>query len=266
MGGTFRHFEAVSKLIMPPKKLIVLLAAFTLAAAPDPASAAFVNYNFQSGYSLFGNPLNAADNHVSSILAAAPAGSTVSLWDTGLAQYTPTASFNGVTWSGDFVLAPGTGALLYSPSPFLNTYVGSVLDADGSPYDFLTVHLPPPAPLLTGFHLVSSRLPFTTGSFGGYSLFEHIFGRLPEDEVYFMRFDSTTQNFTQPLISVGGDFYTSDFSMIMNPSLNVGEAGFFFVGGGVPTLPEIIVPEPGCLALLGVGLAAALFPNRARRR
>jgi hypothetical protein len=242
-------------------RIVLLLAAVTLAASLQQAAAivGFVNHTFPIGYSMFGNPLDAANN-LNSIIPTAPAGATVYLWDDPLQQYTSSSTFNGTSWSTDFTLAPGTAAVMYAPSPFLNTYVGTVLDADGGPYDGFTVNLPPAYPLITGYHLATSRIPFSGSAFGGYSLFEIIFGRLPEDGLTFYRWNTPTQTYLQPLIAFGGVWYANDLVTPEDPFLNVGEAGFF--GQGI--VP--VIPEPGSMTIFALGALMCLATNHSRRR
>ena len=109
-----------------------------LAAATAPAQVyntnivGYGNTTFQPGYNWFGNPLDAPPNMLSALIPTAPNGTTVSLWSSTLNLFTPTVTFTGGAWSSDLTLSPGTGAALHTPSLFINTFVGTVLDFDGS--------------------------------------------------------------------------------------------------------------------------------------
>src|SRR5215471_5335762 len=80
----------------------------------------YANIVFQQGNNWIGNPFDFAPNTLSSILRDAPVGTTVSLWSSTLAQFTPASTFDGSSWSVDLTLAPGTGALLTAPTLFTN--------------------------------------------------------------------------------------------------------------------------------------------------
>src|SRR5215471_15375866 len=86
-------------------------------------TAAYFDEVFPQGKSLFCNPLIVLDspgsNNLNWLLAGAPDGMTVSLWNPALGIFDRKSVFyrsNGV-WSQDFMLYPGQGALAYTPSP-----------------------------------------------------------------------------------------------------------------------------------------------------
>ena len=136
-------------------KSVWLTLLFASAASPGLAQTnvysanivGYVNLRFFPGHTLFGNPLDAPTNNLlSSVIPQAPLGTTVSLWNTPAHQFLTTSTFQTNGWSLDFSLPPGQGALLHTASPFTNTFVGSGLAPDGSPYNDLDPNPSPPPP------------------------------------------------------------------------------------------------------------------------
>ena len=226
--------------------VFTLLTVLALAAAPRPCSAivGFVNEPFQVGPNFFDNPLLAANNTLTALIPSAPEGTTVSLWN-GTA-YTPSATFSGGVWSGNFSILPGTGALLIAPGAFTNTFIGGVLDASGLSFDGITVHLPAPFSGPNGLYLWSNKLPVAAGVEYGYSMFQMVVGRGPNESEAFYRWNGSA--------FVGTTFHSGAWNN-GEPFLNVGESGFFDIGG-TGLLPTI--PEPGSLTLLALGLACVI--------
>ena len=237
------------------KTILVACIAYVISSPSAKAIVGYVNRQFSPGYSLFVNPLQYTNDHLSAVIATAPIGTVVSLWDYGTQSYVPSATFNGASWSSDFLLEVGTGAMLYTPAVFTNTFIGTLLNTDGTPWDGGALHLPPAAPPLTGLVLANSTIPASVTSLGGYTLFEQIFGRLPLDGEQFFRWNSATQTLEDPLFAEGGVWYDSAYNQI-DPILSVGEAGFW--GVGTP-----VVPEPTSMGLFALG-AVTWFGARRR--
>jgi hypothetical protein len=229
--------------------LLPIASALTMAAATAAAqvystnTVGYVNTLFHPGYNWFGNPFDAANNSLSALIATAPEGTTVSLWNSTLNLYTPTAAFTGGGWSSDFALDPGTGALLDAPSPFTNTFVGTVLNFDGSVWGG-PFSEPPPFAGPDGFYLLSSKTPIALSGHvfdpvpETFSVFEAIIGRAPHEGEQVTTLDPLTQIYSTTTF-VGGAWDNGD------PSLAVGQAAMFNIGA---------VPEPSVLGLLAIGL------------
>jgi len=90
----------------------------------------YVNTVIPTGFSIIANPLNAATNTLSSLLAGAPEGTMVYKYS-GANFDSATFSQNDagvLTWDNDLTLVPGEGAWINNPSaPFTNTFVGEVV-------------------------------------------------------------------------------------------------------------------------------------------
>lgn len=210
----------------------------------------YVNEVFRPGENLFCNPLNAATNTLSGLFGpSTPNGTSVSLWDYLSGSYTQSATFNSGSWSVNLTLNPGTGALLTTGLQFTNTFVGNVLSLNqsGDPV--------PPAPFsgTDGTHLLSSIPPM---GLSGNDVFLYVLGRGPQDGEQFTWLDSLTQT-----------YQTTTYHSALNqwdngtPSLDVGEAGFFTIGGS-----SFAVPEPTSAALFLTGLATVTLLRRRASR
>jgi hypothetical protein len=244
----------LSKLI-PGSLFAGVLLAFTLASRPDAQavfsvnSVGYVNYTFQPGANLFGNPLDATVNDLNTLFPTAPDGTSVRLWHPATQQYLSPSFFVGGAWTMNLALLPGTGALLTTPSLFTNTFVGTVLNADGSAYTGGAIIPPPAFGGPNGLHLLSSKIPLALPA-SPYEAFNLIIGRAPQAGESVARLDAATQTF----FTTSFDGLNWDSGV---PGLNVGEAAFF-----------TIVPEPGtfALGLCGgvLGVLAAWHGRRAK--
>ena len=127
---------------MKRAEVLLLIGVLTLLRAEARAAIGYVNVAFEPGDNWFGNPLQYT-NQLDLLIPTAPDGSTVSLWDSTADHFDSTATFGHGTWSTNLTLNPGTGALLHTPSLFTNTFVGIVLNFDGSPYSGSLTEPPP---------------------------------------------------------------------------------------------------------------------------
>jgi hypothetical protein len=215
----------------------------------------YANIGFGQGDNWIGNPLDNTPNTLSNLfIGGAPVGTTISLWNSTLDLFTLASTFDGTSWSSDLTLAPGMGVLLNTPSPFTNTFVGNVLDFNGSLYDGITLHQPPPFAGSPGTYLFSSKAPATLSghvfntTLGQFSVFESIIGRAPQNGEQVTTLDPLTQN-THTSTFMNGSWVNGD------PVLPLGEAAMFTL------LP---VPEPSVLGLCGIGLTAFVMLRRRR--
>lgn len=215
----------------------------TLLIAPVVQSYAvvgYVNRAFNPGANLFANPLTAGDNSLSNLFVAAPVpdGTTVSLWNPATSSFDTTSTFDSFTasWSLNLLLAPGTGALLNTPTLFTNTFLGSVVNRSGTIWDGISPFGNPP--LYAGPNallLLGDKTPqFDTGT----DIFLHLIGRNPNVGEQVITLTSTSTY-------LGGGLWDN------LPTLAVSEAAFLNVG----PVPE---PSTAALTILGIGLASLL--------
>jgi hypothetical protein len=203
----------------------------------------FVNQRFEAGDNLFGNPLDATNNFLSTICPSAagliPDGTIMSPWDPAARAFLPGSIFTaGQGWSIDYVLGPGQGARLWAPSTFTNTFVGSVIYVG---FDS-SMNLIPASPsgLGQGVYLLSSITPLRAAPF------EVVTGRLPNEGDQVTRLDALTQTYSTTTFRSG--FWDND-----TPTLGTGEAAFYTLAS---------VPEPSLLSLLGLALVGVMVAKR----
>lgn len=241
---------------------VLALAMTSLLTSRALAIVAYVDLTLQPGANWIENPLNSGTGDPLSavfsdltVLNGPPNGTTVSLWDPATGQFATTSTFNNGVWSDDFVLDPGTGALLNTPSQFVSTITGTVENFDGSILSGDADLTEPPAfsgP--PGTYFLGSKAPTTLSGdvFAppNYSVFLAIIGRAPNNGDQVTTLDALTQTKTTTTF-VNGAWNNGD------PTLPIGDAAMIYLA---PT------PEPSPLAILaaGFGLAGAIFTMRAR--
>ena len=158
---------------------LVLLLATKASAQPGYTTniIGYVNVPFVSGSNLFVNPLQTDSNALSELFSNAPPdGTTVSLWDPSMLAFDTNSTFTSGSWSTNLILPPGTGALLVAPLPFTNTFVGDLLNHDGSPATNLVFTAPPVYSGSNGVFLLGDKTPLTDT---GTNIFLNILGRMP---------------------------------------------------------------------------------------
>lgn len=217
-------------------RLLSAVAAFFF-ALPVSAAGGYVNHSFGPGASLFSNPLQASPNNKLSSLfwsSPVPTGTMISLWNPTTLSFDTTSTFNSGVWTIDFTLNPGTGARLTAPSAFTNTFVGTVLNHDGSSYSGTFT----PPPLYSGpdgIFLLSDKSPIYSA---GSDIFLNILGRAPNVGEQVMTLTTTST-------------YLGGGSWDNLPSLPASGAVFLNIG----PVPE---PSTAALGLLGLALMRAL--------
>ena len=210
----------------------------------------YVNHTFDVGGNLFTNPLQDSSNTLSTLFSSPPPdGTSISLWNSTTSTFDTTSTFASGTWSIDFTLDPGTGARLTSTSTFVNTFIGTALNHDGTVWDGVSALTPPSVfsgP--SGLYLIGDKSPMvSTGS----DIFLNILGRLPNvgEQVISL---STTSTY------LGGGTWDT------NPSLGVSDAAFLNVEPVAVPEPSTLVATSLLLGLFGVaGLRRRLKTTRA---
>jgi len=212
----------------------------------------YLNQTFQPGANWLENPFSESSPTLSTLIPTAPDGTTVSLWNAGLNQFGPAATFSAGAWTTDLTLSPGTGAQLNAPATFTTTFYGVVLNFDGAPYDGFDVGVPAPFATPAGLYLLGSLFPVSLSGHvfdpaqGQFSVFEAIIGRAPHEGEQVTTLDPLTQTYTTTTF-LDGAWNNGD------PSLAVGGAALFNLN---------VVPEPSAVGLLALGLGALSLARR----
>jgi len=219
---------------------VALLVAWSLAVQAAPAQVysqnvvGYVNRQFNQGNNLFENPLeNSPDNLTNLFHQPVPNGTTISVWDASQSAFNTTSEYLGGAWTLNLLLAPGTGALLNAPSPFMNTFVGYVLNHDGTGLtNAFGLTTPSPFAGPNGTYLLGDMTPIADT---GTDIFLNILGRLP--------------NVGEQVTTLSGtSSYLGNGNWDNVPTLAVGDAAFFTVESA---------PEPGTFSLIGLCLLLA---------
>jgi hypothetical protein len=208
-------------------KLTVLIISSLAAETASAQVIGYVNTVFGAGNTLFENPLlNSTDNLTNLFNQGVPNGTTISLWNTTQSSFVITSKYLNGSWTLDLILDPGNGAQLNTPSAFTNTFVGNVLNHDGSLYN--GQQLPPPVfsgP--NGTYLLGDKSPTPET---GTDIFLNIFGRLPNGGEQVTTFSGTST-------------YLGNGEWDNVPTLGTGLAAFFTIEA---------VPEPGAGSLFSI--------------
>ena len=226
------------------------LAFAVLASLIRPAHAnivGYVNITFQTGANWFANPLlndGGGGDSLSAIMPTAPDGTTVSLWNPSVNQFTTFSTFDSGAWSANLVLDPGTGAMLFAPSQFINTFTGTVENFDGTIAS--TDNSFGTAPLFSGpngHYFLASKTPV---ALSGNDVFQDILGRGPLNGEQVTSLNALTQTYTTTTF-LNGVWNNGD------PTLAVGQAVMINIGPA---------PEPSSVALMLAGVASVIAFRR----
>jgi hypothetical protein len=224
--------------------LVLLMLAASAAHASDPVSLNIVGYantRFYPGDNLIANQFIQFDNSLNTVLTnGTAAGSTLTMWDSVANTFLPLSLFDGTTWSINYTLNPGQGALLNSPVMATNVFVGTVPIytniLSGDPF-LAGTGWHPNYP--NGLHLLSVPEPMTAS---GDNLFHFVTDRSPLDGEWIRTLDPSTQTYRTTTYHTGSGWDNGD------PAVDVGQAAWFGLG-------PVAVPEPSTSALaLSVGL------------
>ena len=234
------------------KKLLSVLGsgAIAICASAQVTSSnvvGYINLPLFPGDNLIGNQLleNASsgtgyDLSLNNYLTGLANGTTFTKWDPLSNQFLPVSIYNSLSqsWSINYTLGPGEGALLNSPTLATNTFVGdvnSVLDVNTG---ILNWH----PGYANGVYLLSCPVPLSDATF------QQVVGRNPLNGEWVETLNPVTQSYSLTTYHTGTGWDNGA------PSLAVGQAAWFDLG---PVAFQ--VPEPALCAffLLGTGLLLA---------
>jgi hypothetical protein len=208
----------------------------------------YINRPILPGDNLIANQLKGnVDNTINNILLGVANGATFTKWDSSANAFLPLSTFSLGTWSINYTLNLGEGALIHSPSLTTNTFVGEV-----AVYTNIVPNLGPVglhwAPnYADGLHLISCPMPV-----GGpvSSMFANVVGRAPEAGEWVKVLDESTQTYITSTFD-GVNWDNGDLPILVSDSAWV-------------HLGPAIVPEPSTVAL-SVLAGFAILGSRRRR-
>ncbi len=202
----------------------------------------YYNLPLYPGDNLIANQLGTTNDTLNYVLTSGVAnGSTLTKWD-GHQFLTPSVYDAGTrSWSLNYSLTYGEGALLHSPAGATNTFVGEVFPGFNVETGVLNWH----PNYAAGLYLISSPVPMALPMD---QMFVAVTGRSPLAGEWVRILDPATQTSTTTVFDpLTGTWDNGD------PVLGVGEAAWFN-----------LVPEPSTFALAGLGAAALIIARRRR--
>jgi hypothetical protein len=209
----------------------------------------YINLVLANGDNLIANQLSQGGNTLGELFPqGAPEGTTFTEWNPSQLAYLPQSIYDTNSgWSIDYTLSYGQGGLLDARSAFTNTFVGSVWPGYDGVHPFV-----PPQVTDNGVLLLSCFIPINDATF------YDVIGRNPEvgDNVTWL--NAATRQYQTTVFENSG-WNNGD------PSLSVGQAAFFGLGGGDSSHLIQAAPEPAMPALLAIGMVY-LVSARSRRR
>ena len=225
----------------------------------------YINVTLQPGVNLIADQLlNTPDNSLDSTLIASTSfgglanNTAFTMWNNG--AFLPLSYYNSSSdsWSINYQLDLGQGGYLISPTRATNTFVGQV-----GPYFNQNgpnnINWNPNYP--NGLQLVSNPTPIS----GNLSYeFYNVIGRDPVAGEGVATFDPLSQTYTESFFD-GSQWLDQN---LLNPStatIQVGQAAWFALGADYSMTIPAPVPEPGVLALVGLG-TGMLFLRRRQPR
>jgi hypothetical protein len=221
-------------------KTVAFVALLLSATLCNANVVGYVNLNFPVGDTLFGNMFDdGSGNLLSQVIPSPPDQTAIYIWTPSTQSFSQAAVFSTATstWSANPEMTPGKGFKLHTSTAFMNTFVGSVLAPDGSPWNGQN---PVPLPAVntsSGVFLLACRTPFNLPYIGlGLSVFPAIIGR---DAVYgdqFSWMDSAQQIHITRCIAGKVDEGWEEWDN-GEPALPLGQAAFFAINGAVMLIP-----------------------------
>jgi MYXO-CTERM domain-containing protein len=237
-------------------KAVVCAFSLVLAESTFGNIVGYYNVTIQPGVNLIANQLiNSPDNSLNTILNGGnvPNNAAFTMWSNG--AFLPWSIYNAGldSWSINYSLDLGEGGYLDSPASFVNTFVGSVgpYFQDGGP----NINWNPNYP--NGLQLISDPIPYS-GSLD--TEFFNVTGRNPVDGEGVAIMDPVSKAYNISYYTSGIGWQNQDLTGPSTATLNVGASAWFDLGANYdmpnPLPVPAAVPEPGVLALAGLGLAA----------
>lgn len=208
----------------------------------------YVNRLILPGNNLVANQLiGNVDNTINNVLLGVADGTTLTKWDSTANAFLPSSVFDlgSQTWSINYTLNLGEGALVNSPSLTTNTFVGGVANYTN------IVNLGPGGQLWApnyadGLHLISCPVPLASSIS---NMFAMVVGRPAEAGEWVKVLDESTQTYLTATFDGAG--WDND------PNLPVAHAAWFNLG-------PVNVPEPSSMALVGLAFGALVAVRRRR--
>ncbi len=208
----------------------------------------YINRTLFPGNNLIANQLDfSSGNSINNVLLGVADGATFTKWDASANTFLPLSVFSlsSQTWSINYSLNLGEGALLHSPSFTTNTFVGSVANYTN------VLDLGPGGQAWSpnyadGLHLIACPSPI-----GGpiSTMFDKVTGRPAQAGESVSLLDEASQTYITATFDGAG--WDND------PNLNVAHAAWFNLG-------PVNVPEPSSVALAGLAFSALLTVRRRR--
>ena len=209
----------------------------------------YYNRSISAGANLIANQLGTTNDTLNNVLTAGVLnGSTVTKWDPVANQFLPTSTYDAAsaTWSINYSLTYGEGALLFSPAGATNFFVGEVdpalVDAE-SPNGGLINFANWQPSYASGLYLLSCPVPIDDATF------QEVVGRDPLNGEWVETLNEATQTYSITTFYTGTGWDNGD------PALAIGQAAYFDLG-------PVLVPEPSTLALATLGAATLLWFRR----
>jgi hypothetical protein len=156
-----------------------------------------------------------------------PEGATIYLWNPVTLSFDTNSTFTHGSWTFDFTLPPGVGAMLVTPEPFSNSFYGYVINSDGTlpiPDGPAISPFPPVFTGPNGLYLLADKAPqIDTGT----NIFLSILGRIPFVGEQVITFSSTNT-------------YLGNGTWDSIPTLKYGQAAFLNIMSEPSPLLSII--------------------------